>query len=243
MATTTTSVPTSKEVIAELKTLGSESIKKVLTKHGAREPFYGVKVEELKKITKRIKKDYKLSLELFDSGISDAMYLAGLIADSDLMTKQDLQNWAEKAYWYMITEYPVAWTAAESRYGTELALEWIESPKENIACAGWATLGFMASTKPDAELDLKLYSKLIDRVAKDIHQAPNRVRYCMNTFVIQAGGYVTSLTDQARKAGAKIGKVSVNVGDTACGVPQINDYIKKMEARGPLGKKRKTARC
>ena len=49
---------TSKEILTELKSLGSESIKKVLVKHGAREPFYGVKVEELKKIQKKIKKDY-----------------------------------------------------------------------------------------------------------------------------------------------------------------------------------------
>jgi 3-methyladenine DNA glycosylase AlkD len=85
---------TSKEILTQLVSMGSESIKKVLIKHGAREPFYGVKVEELKKIQKKIKMDYKLSLELFDSGISDAMYLAGLIADAQQMTKADLQHWA-----------------------------------------------------------------------------------------------------------------------------------------------------
>jgi 3-methyladenine DNA glycosylase AlkD len=234
---------TSKEILTQLKSLGSESIKKVLVKHGAREPFYGVKVEELKKIQKKVKKDYKLSMELFDSGVSDAMYLAGLIADPEKMTKKDIQHWAEKAYWYMLTEYPVAWVASESKYGAELALEWIESDKENIACAGWATIGLMASIKPDAELDLKLYKKLIERVGKDIHQSKNRVRYTMNVFVISAGAYIKSLTDLAIKTGEKIGKVSVDVGDTACRVPYIPDYISKIEARGSIGKKRKTARC
>ncbi|MCW3128109.1 MAG: hypothetical protein JWO03_3767 [Bacteroidetes bacterium] len=243
MATATITLPTSKEILEQLKALGSPSIKKVHAAHGAREPFYGVKVGDMKPIQKKVKKDYKLSLELFDSGISDAMYLAGLIADEDKMTKKDLQHWAEKASWYMISEYTVAWVASESHYGTELALEWIESPKENIACAGWATLGCIASLKKDEDLDLKLYKSLIDRVTREIHTAPNRVRYCMNTFVIQAGGYIAPLTAEARKAGTKIGKVHVDVGDTACNVPMINDYIKKMEARGPLGKKRKTVRC
>ena len=234
---------TSKEVLTQLKSLGSESIKKVLVKHGAREPFYGVKVEELKKIQKKVKMDYKLSMELFDSGISDAMYLAGLIAEPEKMTKKDIQQWAEKAYWSMLSEYPVAWVASESKYGTELALEWIESDKESIACAGWAALGFMASTRPDSELDLKLYKRLIERVGKEIHQSKNRVRYTMNVFVISAGAYIASLTDLAIKTGEKIGKVSVNVGDTACKVPFIPDYIAKIEARGSIGKKRKTARC
>ena len=71
---------TAAEIVAELKKLGNESYKKVLIKHGAKEPFYGVKIEDLKKIQKRIKKDYQLALDLYDTGISDAMYLAGLIA-------------------------------------------------------------------------------------------------------------------------------------------------------------------
>ena len=34
----------------------------------------------------------------------------------------------------------VSWVAAESRYGWDLALEWIESKKEIGAATGWATL-------------------------------------------------------------------------------------------------------
>jgi 3-methyladenine DNA glycosylase AlkD len=234
---------TSKEILDLLKSLGSESIKKVLVKHGAREPFYGVKVEELKKIQKKVKKDYKLSMELFDSGISDAMYLAGLIADPVQMTKRDIQRWAERAYWYMLTEYPVAWVAAESKYGTELALEWIESKQENIACAGWATLGMMASIKADEQLDIKLYKKLIERVAKEIPTAQNRVRYTMNGFVLSSGAYISSLTDLAVQTGEKMGKITVDMGGTACKIPYIPEYMKKIEARGSIGKKRKSANC
>ena len=36
---------TANEIMEELKSLSSESIKKVLIKHGAKEPFFGVKVE------------------------------------------------------------------------------------------------------------------------------------------------------------------------------------------------------
>ena len=55
------------------------------------------------------------------------MYLAGLIADDDKITKEQLNQWADEAYWYMISEYTVPWVAAESRFGMELAMEWIES--------------------------------------------------------------------------------------------------------------------
>src|SRR5262245_38535949 len=138
---------TADDIVAELRSLGSESIKKVLLKHGAREPFFGVKVEDLKKIQKRIKMDYQLALDIYDTGISDAMYLAGLIADDARMTKKDLQRWVDQAYWSMISEYTVPWVASGSKHGHELALKWIESKKESIAGAGWATLSSLVATR------------------------------------------------------------------------------------------------
>ena len=234
---------TANGIVAELKSLGNETTKKVLLKHGAKEPFFGVKIEDLKKIQKRIKKDHQLALELYNTGISDAMYLAGLIADDIQMARKDLQRWVEQAYWYMLSEYTVPWVAAGSKYGRELALEWIQSKKENIAVAGWATLSSLMATKEDAELDLAELKELLRRVQKTIHDQPNRVRYAMNGFVIAAGAYVRALTDVALEAADKIGKVSVDMGGTACKVPDAAAYIKKVQQRGAIGKKRKTAKC
>jgi 3-methyladenine DNA glycosylase AlkD len=234
---------TAKQIVAELKSLGNESYKKTLLKHGAKEPFYGVKIEELKKIQKRIKKDYQLALDLFDTGISDAMYLAGLIADEEKMTKRDLQKWIDGASWNMISEYTVPWVAAESRYGRELALEWIDSKEERIAAAGWSTLGSLVSIKPDEELALAELKRLLSRVEKTIHTERNCVRGTMNGFVIAVGCAVAPLSELAVTTAKKIGEVTVDMGDTACQVPFAPDYIEKVKKRGTIGKKRKTARC
>jgi len=37
--------------------------------------------------------------------------------------------------------------------------------------------------------------------------------------------------------------VEVDMGETACKVPLAADYIRKAQARGSMGKKRKTAKC
>ena len=167
---------TTEEILKELKGYGDEGTKKIFLKHGAREPFYGVKVQDLKKIQKKVKKHHELSMELYATGNSDAMYLAGLIADETKISKSDLYKWVKKAYWYMISEYTVAWIAAESSYGLELGLEWIESEKEGIASAGWSTLSNLVSIKPDSDLDIKIFEGLLDRVARDIHNSQNRVK-------------------------------------------------------------------
>src|SRR5882672_11013935 len=131
---------TANEILLELKSLGQASIKKVLLNHGVKEPFFGVKISDLKPIQKRIKTDYQLALDLYDTGNYDAMYLAGLIADDARMTKSDLQRWVRKAYGGALPGCTVSWVATGSPHGWELALEWIESKDDLVASAGWATL-------------------------------------------------------------------------------------------------------
>jgi 3-methyladenine DNA glycosylase AlkD len=234
---------TAKDIIKQLEKLGNDGYKAIMMRHGAPESCYGVKIEELKKFQKKIKKDYELSLALFDSGIGDAMYLAGLIADETKMTKKDLQKWADKANWGMISEYTVAWVAAESKYGFELAKEWIESKREAIAVAGWSTLSSLIAIKPDEELPVKELERLLDRVGKTIHSAPNDVRSTMNRFIIAVGSGITALTDKAKKVAEKVGTVTVDMGDTACKVPDAGQAIAKAAAMGRIGRKRKSARC
>lgn len=234
---------TAEKILSELKPLGKESYKNVLLKHGIQEPVYGVSIENLKKIQKRVKKDYRLALALYETGVYDAMYLAGLVADSERMTKKDLERWVQRATSEALCSYTVPGVAADSGHGWELGLKWIDAKKPAVACAGWATLAAVLSVTDDAELDLPAIKQLLKRVAGTIHDAPNRVRYMMNGFVIAVGAYVAELSELALKTAEKIGEVEVDMGETECKVPFAPDYIRKIAARGAVGKKRKTARC
>ena len=234
---------TAQDVLAQLKKLGSEATKKVLVKHGAREPFFGVKVADLKTVQKKVKTDHALALELYASGNSDAMYLAGLVADPAAMTKADLRKWAKAAYWHMLSCYTVPWVASESRYGRELAIEWMGSDSEQVAAAGWSTFGCLVAIKPDDELDLAEIEKLLGRVKKEIGAAPNRAKYAMVMFIIAVGTYVAPLLAKAKATAKALGKVGVDAGDTSCKVPDAGEYIAKVESMGRVGKKRKRAAC
>lgn len=243
------------QILTELEGLGSEQSKKVLMRHGAKEPFFGVKIADLKKLIASLKKDmrkhpenypgglHQLAMELYATGNSDAMYMAGLMVDPGKVTRKDLQEWVEQAYWYMLSDYTVAGTAADSAYGWEMGLTWIESRNQFICSAGWATLAALCSVKPDEELDLDAYRTLIDRVVNTIHESKNRVRYSMNQFLIAVGSFVPELTSAAREAGKKIGLVEVDMGGTSCKVPVVEQYIDKVEAKGYIGKKKARAFC
>jgi len=137
----------------------------------------------------------------------------------------------------------VPWVAAETEFGFELGLKWIQSEVETFASAGWGTLAYYAMLHEDEKLDTKFYIKLLDTIENEIHEAQNRVRYAMNGFVISIGTSIEALTNKSKEVAKKIGKISVDVGGTACKVPLAIDYIDKVIAKERIGVKRKTARC
>ena len=233
---------TAKDIVAELKKLGNARSKQMWMTHGAQEPCLGVKVEDMKKIQKRVKTDYQLALDLYDTGIADAMYLAGLIADDAKMTKSDLQKWVQGATSDWVAEYTVPWVASSGPHGREMALKWIESKDASIASAGWQTYSSLVAITQDADLDLAEIKSLLQRVAKSIHQQPNRVKCVMNGFVIAVACHVKPLHKLAVDTANGIGKVAVDLVG-ACTIPFAPDYIKKFQARSAIGKKRKSPKC
>jgi 3-methyladenine DNA glycosylase AlkD len=234
---------TAASIMSELEKLGTAQTKKTWLNHGAPPSVFGVKVADMKVIQKREKKNYPLSMELYRTGNGDAMYLAGLISDPPKMTKADLQEWAAAANWSMLNEYTVPWAASESRFGRELAMEWIASPEASLRACGWSTYSSLVSIKKDEELDIAEIEKLLKQISKTIHQEENRVKYTMNGFVIAVGSYVPALLETARETAGKLGVVTVDMGGTACKVPDALGYIAKVEGMGRVGKKRKTAFC
>lgn len=234
---------TAATLLAELEPLGTEGYRKTLARHGVLPPFFGVKISELKVFQKRIKKNYQLALDLYATGNYDAQYLAALVADDARMTKKDLQRWVKTANSGALASFAVPWVAAGSPHAVELAREWVESDKELIASAGWSTWTHFVSITQDAQLDLAELKKLLLRAQKEIHRAPNRVRLQMNYFVIGLGSFVAPLFQTALEVAEKIGRVSVDMGDTDCQVPFAPDYLRKVEQRGSIGKKRKSAKC
>lgn len=233
---------TANDIVAELKALASAQTKKSWMTHGAREPYLGVKVADMKKIQKRIKTNYQLALDLYDTGIADAMYLAGLIADDAKMTMADLQRWVEAANSDWVVEYTVPWVSSASPHGRALALKWIESADASIAAAGWQTYSSILAIKADAELDMAEITALLQRIAKSIQQQPNRVKYVMNGFVIAVACYVKALHPLAVQIAHGLGAVAVELAG-ACQIPFAPDHIKKFEARSTIGKKRKSPKC
>ena len=230
------------EALGLLRAKAAPNIRAIFQRHGAPDNVLGVKVGDLKVVLKEAGKDDALARALWDSGVGDARYLAGLMIDPKKMDAALIQRWADEADWTMLSESTVPWVAAESPHGLALARRWVDDPRPAVAAAGWATWSCLVSMLPDAGLPLDELRALLDRVATGVHHAPNRVRYCQNSFVISVGVYVAPLRDAALAVADQIGPVHVDMGETACDVPLARPYVEKSLARGEP-KTKKTVRC
>jgi len=89
---------TAQSVIDTLKAKGSEKTRITYARHGMpMERTFGVSTADMKAIQKTIKGQQELAYELYDTGMMEAMYIAGLVADGSQMTRARLDAWAEGA--------------------------------------------------------------------------------------------------------------------------------------------------
>lgn len=231
------------DVMNRLKSLGSEQTVKTFRRHGAPENMYGVKVADLKVILKQIKGRQELVQPLWDTGNSDARYLASLLGDSRKMSTRQLNDWAKTADWYMLSEYAVPFVAAEHPDATKLAMKWIDSKSPDIQSSGWSTYSLVVMTRDDEVLDLEQIRELLNRCETSIHQQANRVRYVMNGFVISVGAGIKELFPETLRIAKAMGKVHVEIGETACKVPDAVESLTKIESMKRIGKKKSSTKC
>ncbi|MEL7564791.1 MAG: DNA alkylation repair protein [Dehalobacterium sp.] len=230
-------------VLQELESLGAERTKKVYMQQGAREPLFGVTTGAMKPIAKKIKTNQALADELYATGNYDAMYLAGMIADPKAMTEADFDRWMEGAYFYMISDFIVAVTLAETDFAQAVSNRWIAAGKELYMSAGYSCYCWLLGNRKDEEFDRVKLNTMLETVEKTIHSSPDRAKYAMNNFVLTVGVSYIPLHEKAVSVANTIGTVEVFRGKTKCSVPVAAAEIQKAVDKGRLGFKRKNVRC
>jgi 3-methyladenine DNA glycosylase AlkD len=231
------------EIMHELESIATEQTKKIYKAHGVREPHFGAPTTAMRALAKKIKRNQELAEQLYATGNYDAMYFAGMIADPKVMTEADFERWMNTAYFYMLSDYVVAVSLAETDFAQKVADKWIQSGEELRMSAGWACYEWLLGVRPDSEFEQDKITAMLNTVKNTIHNQPNRTRYSMNGFVIAVGVSYIQLHDEALKIAEKIGKVKANTEKGACSVPVAADVIRKAKNNGRIGFKRRSVRC
>lgn len=230
-------------VMQELEALGKERLKKMYTSNGAREPLFGVATGEMKPIVRKIKINQPLAEQLYATGNYDAMYFAGIIADPKIMTAADFERWIDAAYFYMLSDYVVAVTLAETDIAQEVADRWISSGEELRMSAGWSCYCWLLGSRPDSEFSEGKLANMLETVEKTIHEAPERTKSAMNNFIYTVAVSYLPLHDKAIETAKAIGPVEIKRDKSKSKFLDATENIQKQMNRGKIGFKRKYVRC
>jgi 3-methyladenine DNA glycosylase AlkD len=217
------------DVMNELEAMGTDQNIKVYKRHGANGPLFGVSMADLKKLKKKIKKDQKLALQLWDTKNIDAQSLATMIVDHQQLTGDLLDQWTAGIDYYMLVDLFASNVVAPSRFMQSKGEQWIRSEDEWIGRAGWQSMALLAMR--DQSLDDQYFESLIEHIQSSIHQAKNRTREAMNNALIAIGGRNRHLKKKTLDAAKTIGKVEVDHGQTSCKTPDAAAYITKIWLR------------
>lgn len=231
------------DVLKELESLGNERLKKIYMTNGAHEPLFGVATGAMKPLVRQIRKNQALAEALYATGNYDAMYLAGMVADPQIMTEADFDRWMEHAYFYMISDFIVAVTLSETGFAQTVSDRWIASGKELYMSAGYSCYCWLLGRLKDETFDREKLEAMLRTVKDTIHDCPDRARYAMNYFVTTVGISYTPLHEEALSIAEAIGPVDIYRGKTKLSVAVAAEEILIAKDKGRLGFKRKYVRC
>lgn len=230
-------------VMQELEALGKERMKKIYISNGAKEPLFGVATGAMKPLAKKIKNNQDLAEQLYATGNYDAMYFAGIIADPKAMTEADFERWIEAAYFYMLSDYVVAVTLAETEIAQVVADKWIASGEELKMSAGWSCYCWLLGNRQDSEFEPSKIASMLNQVKNTIHDSPARTKSAMNNFIYTVGISFIPLHDQAVETAMAVGPVEIKQDHKKSSILLASEMIQKEVARGRIGFKRKYVRC
>jgi hypothetical protein len=230
------------EIMRELEALGKEPIKKRYMGNGAKEPLFGAAAGAMKPLLKKTGKNQPLAEALYATGNYDAMYFAGMAAEPGLMTHADFDRWMEGAYFFMLSDFVVAVTLAESPIAQTVALKWLDSPRELTVSGGWSCWNWLTGWRPDAAFDEGVMRNLLQRARDDIVSHNGRARIAIRNFIMAAGVSYKPLFKEICTIAEDIDALSLSYDDVRC-FSGIARAIRAEEQKGRLGFKRKSVRC
>ena len=228
-----------KELMKKLESLGTAQNRKVFSRHGFADNFFGVSFGDLNKLKKKIGTDDKLARQLWRTGNLDGRFLATMVGDPEKMTFKDLDGWGKDLDNYMVTDCFSRYLASQTPHAKKAAEKWIKSKSEWIGQAGWVCMSVLAMI--DQELSDSYFDGHLKTIEKGIHERKNRVRHAMNMALISIGMRNPALEKKAFAAARRIGKVEVDHGDTSCKTPDAIPYIKNAKAQRAKRKKKRSA--
>jgi 3-methyladenine DNA glycosylase AlkD len=159
---------TAAEVIAHLRSLGSEENRQGMKRYGIRiDRALGISHGVQRDIAKKIKRNHERAFELWKSGIMEAQFIASATADPKRFTKADARRWAAGFDSWDIVD-GVSDLFVDTDHWRDLIEEFAADQREFVRRTAFAMMAWsVVHRKKEPDQTFRTFLPLIEAHAKD----------------------------------------------------------------------------
>jgi 3-methyladenine DNA glycosylase AlkD len=194
------------QVLKNLKSLSDPKAVEGMMRFGINpKNAYGVSIPNLRKMAKEIGKNHLLAQQLWSSGIHEARILAGMIDDSELVSKEQMENWVKDFDSWDVCDQCCSNLFDKTKFAHQKAVEWSKRHEEFVKRAGFVLMAALAvHDKKAGDQD---FLKFLPIIVSESVDDRNFVRKAVNWALRQIGKRNLKLNKKAVETAREIQKL------------------------------------
>ncbi|MFT7616682.1 MAG: 3-methyladenine DNA glycosylase AlkD [Planctomycetota bacterium] len=216
-----------KEALRTLKAAADEKVYKRNAKHGAGDNQYGVKLGDIRKLSKKIRTNHKLAFELWDTENLDARLLATLVIKPASLSTEEMDAIVRSASVPQLADWVNSYVVKNHPDKEALREDWMKTDDIWAARAGWNLTASRIVKSPEG-LDLK---GLLDRIESEMGDAAPDTQWTMNFALGEIGINFPKHRKRAMKIGESLGVFRDYPVSKGCISPFVPIWIQAMVDR------------
>jgi 3-methyladenine DNA glycosylase AlkD len=133
------------EVLEKLQSLRDPRAVAAMTGYGINaDNAFGISIPRLRKLAKEIGKDHVLSEQLWSSGIHEARIVASMLADPQMVTEQELEQWVKDFDSWDVCDQCCNNLFCKTKFAYQKAMEWSLRREQFVKRAGFVLMACLA---------------------------------------------------------------------------------------------------
>ena len=217
-------MPTVEDVLEQLKDKAKSDQLQGMSRFGiVGDQRMGVSVPDMRKIAKGVGKDHQLALELWDTGIPEAMIVAGMVAEPDKLTEAQMEAWVVDINSWDICDQVCMNLFEKTHLAEKKIYAWSQREEEFVKRSAYALIACLAwHDKTASDEDFIKYFPLIKQGSTDDR---NYVKKAVSWALRNIGKRNQALNRDALELAREIGEI-----DTKSAKWIASDVIRELDS-------------
>jgi 3-methyladenine DNA glycosylase AlkD len=215
---------TAPEALDELAALEDPKARAVNERHG---DAYGVNLSKMRGLAKNIGLSTDLARSLWETDDVAGQLLALLIAKPRELSADEIDRMLRTTRSAKAHDWLVNYMAKKSPLAESLRERWMDDADADARAAAWSLTSVRVAKKPDG-LDL---DALLDRIERELKDAPSREQWAMNETLATVGIHHPALRERAVAIGERLQVLADYPTPPNCTSPFAPAWIAEMVRR------------